>query len=152
MPAEIGSPAPDFTLLNYDKTRVSLEDLRGTKTLLVFIPLPFTRVCTSELCDLRDNLGRLEDDGARVVAVTCDSYGSNRAWAQAEGVTYPILSDFWPHGAVAQAYGCFNEALGVADRTTYVIDAEGIVRDIISAESFGTARDVRSYTEALGAV
>lgn len=149
MPAVIGSPAPDFTLRNYDKTQLSLADLHGSRTLLVFIPLPFTRVCTSELCDLRDNLARLENDGTRVVAVTCDSLGSNGAWARAEGVTYPILSDFWPHGEVARAYGCFNEAIGVADRTTYVIDEEGIVRDIIEAESFGTARDLATYTAAL---
>lgn len=152
MPAKIGSPAPDFTLLNYDKTRLSLADLRGSRTLLVFIPLPFTRVCTSELCDLRDNLAGLESEGTRVVAVTCDSYGSNGAWARAEGVTYPILSDFWPHGGVATAYGCFNEARGISDRTTYVIDAEGIVRDIIEAESFGAARDMNAYTQALGAI
>lgn len=151
MPAEIGSPAPDFTLRNYDKTTLSLADLHGSRTLLVFIPLPFTRVCTSELCDLRDNLASLETQGTKVVAVTCDSLGSNGAWARAEGVTYPILSDFWPHGEVARAYGCFNEALGVADRTTYVIDEEGIVRDIVEAESFGTARDLATYTEALSA-
>ncbi|MDX1448494.1 MAG: redoxin domain-containing protein [Acidimicrobiia bacterium] len=149
MPAEIGSPAPDFTLLNYDKTRVSLADLRGTKTLLVFIPFPFTRVCTAELCDLRDNLSDLQQEGAQVVVVTCDSFGSNGAWARSEGVTYPVLSDFWPHGAVARAYGCFNEDLGVANRTTYVIDGEGIVREIIEAPSFGMAREIGSYTEAL---
>lgn len=152
MPAEIGSPAPDFTLRNYDKTKLSLADLRGSRTLLVFIPLPFTRVCTSELCDLRDNLASLEIQGTKVVAVTCDSLGSNGAWARAEGVTYPILSDFWPHGEVARAYGCFNEAIGVADRTTYVIDEEGIVRDIVEAESFGTARELATYTEALSAL
>lgn len=152
MPAEIGSTAPDFSLRNYDKTKLSLADLHGSKALLVFIPLPFTRVCTSELCDLRDNLGSLESEGTRVVAVTCDSLGSNRAWAQAEGITYPILSDFWPHGEVARAYGCFNEAIGVADRTTYVIDAEGIVRAIIEAESFISAREVDAYAKALAAI
>lgn len=152
MSAEIGSPAPDFNLRNYDKTKLSLADLRGSKALLVFIPLPFTRVCTSELCDLRDNLGSLETGGTKVIAVTCDSLGSNGAWAAAEGITYPILSDFWPHGEVARAYGCFNEAIGVADRTTYVIDEEGIVRAIIEAESFGSAREVDAYTEALAAI
>lgn len=152
MVAEIGAPAPDFKLLNYDKTTVSLGDLIGRKTLIVFIPLPFTRVCTSELCSLRDNLTTLEATETNVVVITCDSYGSNRAWAQAESVTYPILSDFWPHGAVAKAYGCFNDALGVGDRATYVLDPEGVVREIITAESFGTAREFDSYTTALAEI
>lgn len=149
MAAEIGAPAPDFTLLNYDRSTISRADLLGTNTLLVFIPLAFTRTCTAELCDLRDNLGSLEQGGSRVVAVTCDTMGANRAWAASEGVTYPVLSDFWPHGEVTRAYGCFNDKLGVADRTTYVIDAGGVVRDIIESESFGSARDVGSYTRAL---
>ncbi len=149
MTAEIGSPAPDFTLMNHDRTPVSLSDLRGRKTLVVFIPYPFTRVCTSELGSLRDNLSTLEEADTNVVAITTDSYGSNRAWAKAEGVTYPVLSDFWPHGAVATAYGCFNEGLGVANRATYVLDEGGIVREIIHAENFGTAREVDTYIEAL---
>ena len=152
MPAEIGAPAPDFTLLNYDRTTISRADLLGMNSLLVFIPLAFTRTCTSELCDLRDNLGSLEQGGSRVVAVTCDTMGANRAWAGSEAVTYPLLSDFWPHGEVSKAYGCFNEELGVPNRTTYVIDADGIVRDIIESESFGTARDLGSYTRALAAL
>jgi mycoredoxin-dependent peroxiredoxin len=152
MAAEIGSPAPDFTLLNYDKTTVSLSDLRGRKTLIVFIPWPFTRVCTSELCSLRDNLSALQEADTNVVVITSDSYGSNRAWAAAEGVTYPVLSDFWPHGAVATAYGCFHEGLGVANRVTYVLDDEGIVREIIHAENFGSAREITSYLEALSGV
>ncbi len=152
MAAEIGAPAPDFTLLNHDRQTVSPGDLRGRKTLIVFIPFPFTRVCTSELCSLRDNMSTLEAADTNVVVITCDSYGSNRAWAKAEGITYPILSDFWPHGEVAKAYGCFNEALGVGDRFTYVLDSDGIVRKIISAESFGTAREFGSYAEALAAI
>lgn len=152
MPAEIGAPAPDFTLLNYDRTTVSRSDLLGTKTLLVFIPFAFTRTCTAELCELHDHLGSLELDGSRVVAVTCDTMGANGAWARSEGVTYPVLSDFWPHGEVAKAYGSFNDKLGVPNRMTYVIDAAGTVRDIIESESFGTARDLDSYTQALAAL
>jgi peroxiredoxin len=152
MPAAIGAPAPDFTLRNYDRTMVSLSDLKGKKSLVVFIPLPFTRTCTSELCDLRDNLGALEAADTNVVVITSDSYGSNGAWAKAEGVTYPILSDSWPHAAVAREYGCFNEKIGVADRATYVLDADGVVRDIITSESFGTARDFASYTGSLEAI
>lgn len=152
MPAEIGAPAPDFTLLNYDRTTISRSDLLGSKTLLVFIPFAFTRTCTAELCELRDNLESLEQGGSRVVAVTCDTMGANGAWARSEGVTYPVLSDFWPHGEVAKAYGSFNDTLGVPNRVTYVIDADGIVADIIESESFGASRDFGSYTQALAAL
>jgi mycoredoxin-dependent peroxiredoxin len=152
MPAEIGSPAPDFTLLNHDRSAMSLTDLRGRRTLLVFIPLPFTRTCTAELCSLQENLVSFGDANANVVAITCDTMGANRAWAEAEGVTYPVLSDFWPHGSVSQAYGCFNENLGVSDRATYVLDEDGIVRDIIRSESFGTARSIESYRTALDTI
>jgi mycoredoxin-dependent peroxiredoxin len=152
MAAEIGAPAPDFTLFNYDRTAMSLADLRGKKSLIVFIPVPFTRTCTSELCAIRDNFDSLADSDTNVVVVTTDTAPSNGAWARSENVQYPVLSDFWPHGAAAQAYGCFNESLGVADRATYVLDAEGIVRDIILAESYGTARDFNSYTDALAAI
>lgn len=149
MAAEIGSPAPEFTLLAQDRSVVSLADLRGRKSLIVFIPLPFTRTCTTELCSIRDNLTSLQDANTNVVVITTDTYGANRGWAKAEDVTYPILSDFWPHGAVAEAYGCFNDSLGVADRATFVLDSEGIVREIIRSESFGEARPFASYTEAL---
>ncbi|MEX1006002.1 MAG: redoxin domain-containing protein [Acidimicrobiia bacterium] len=152
MPAEIGAPTPDFTLRNYDRTTLSRSDLLGSSALVVFIPFAFTRTCTAELCDLRDNLGTLQQGGSKVVVITCDSMGTNRAWAESEGVTYPVLSDFWPHGEVSTAYGCFNEKLGVPNRTTYVLDADGIVRDIIESESFGTARDVGSYTRALASL
>jgi mycoredoxin-dependent peroxiredoxin len=152
MAAEIGAPAPDFTLFNYDRTVMSLADLLGKKSLIVFIPFPFTRTCTSELGAIRDNFDTLVDADTNVVVVTTDTAPSNGAWARAENVQYPVLSDFWPHGAVAQAYGCFNDSLGVADRATYVLDAEGIVRDIIVAESFGTAREFECYTDAIAAI
>ncbi len=150
MTVQIGQPAPDFRLLDQHRNWVTLDDLKGKKTLLVFIPFPFTRTCTSELCELRDRLSELPD--VNVVAITTHAVPSNAAWAAAEGLTYPVLSDYWPHGRVSQAYGTFNDKLGVAMRSTFVLDAEGTVRDVIATDELGTAREYAAYEQALAAI
>lgn len=152
MAAIVGENAPLFTLRNHDKQKVSLESLRGQKTLVVFIPYPFTGICEAELCDLRDNLTRLNDMDAHVVAITCDTVPANARWAADNDFDFPILSDFWPHGAVAQAYGCFNDTLGVAMRATYVLDDEGVIAEIISTDSLGKPRHIGDYHESLAAI
>lgn len=152
MTASVGAAAPAFSLKDQDGNTVSSDALQGTKTLLVFIPFPFTGICKGELCTLQDDLNALGGLGAQVIAVTCDTRPANKRWADDEGYTFPILSDYWPHGAVSQAYGCFNEQLGCANRATYVIDASGVVRDIISSDQLGEARDHGAYATALGAI
>lgn len=152
MAAVVGSPAPDFTLFDQSRTPVSLESLKGRKTLVVFIPFPFTGVCDGELCDLRDNMQQLSAMDANVVVVTCSTLPVNAKWADEQGFDFPVLTDFWPHGVAAKSYGCFNEKLGVANRSTYVLDEEGIVRDIISSDAFGVPRPIASYHEALAAL
>ncbi len=152
MAVAIDRPAPEFTLRDQHRNLVSLDDLRGEKTLLVFMPYAFSRVCTGEVCELRDNLGQLHDAGTQVVVITTDSFFTNAAWARQEGLEYPILADFWPHGSVAQAYGTFNEKLGVANRTTFVLDKDGIVRSVIAADEFGQPRSYDAYVEALDAI
>jgi peroxiredoxin len=152
MTAQIGAPAPAFELRNTDKSPFSSDSLKGHKTLLVFIPFPFTGTCEDELCMLRDERVRLNDMDAQVVAISCDTPFANGAWAAQNGFEFPILSDFWPHGEVAKAYGAFNEMTGSANRFTFVLDADGIVRDIINTESLGVAREFEAYTEALTAI
>ena len=152
MAADVGQPAPDFTLVDQERNRFSLSDLKGKKTVIVFIPFAFSRTCQGELCTIRDNLHALEAADANVVAITCDTFFSNAAWTKQEGFGFKILSDYWPHGATAQAYGCFDDRAGSAIRSTYVLDAEGIVRAIISSESLGQAREFDSYQEALAAI
>lgn len=149
MPAIIGQPAPTFTLKDQDNNEVSLESMRGRKTLVVFIPFPFTGNCETELCAIRDHLADFNDADANVVAISCDTRHVHKHWATEQGYTFPILSDFWPHGATAQAYGCFDERLGSATRTTYVLDAEGIVREIIDSGSIAVIRDISDYDTAL---
>jgi mycoredoxin-dependent peroxiredoxin len=152
MAAQVGEPAPDFTLLDQTRTPVSLSEFKGKKTLVVFIPFAFSPTCGSELCTIRDNLAALSSVDANVVAISTDSHHANRVWTAQEGFEFKILSDFWPHGGVAQAYGCFNEQVGCAMRATYVLDEDGIVRAIVSTESLGQARQFGSYQEALAAI
>jgi len=148
----IGQPAPAFELRNQAKELVSLDDLKGRKTLIVFIPFPFTGICDAEGCAIRDGLSALEAMDANVVVITAHSIPTNAKWAAENSFEFPILSDFWPHGEVIQAYGAFNADLGVAMRSSFVIDADGIVREIIATESLGIAREHQAQVEALAAI
>ncbi len=149
MPLDPGQVAPDFTLVDQYRKRVSLSDLAGRPALIVFIPYPFTGVCRQELCELRDNLAALGDLDANVVAITCDTQPANSHWAKEEKFTFPVLSDFWPHGEVARAYDTFNDTFGYAERTTYVLDPDGVITHVFRSDSLGTPRDFEEYTRAL---
>jgi peroxiredoxin len=150
MPAEIGQPAPEFTLKDQNGNDVSLADFRDQKAVaLVFYPFTFTGVCEGELCRLRDDYSQFESAGVQVLAVSCDSRHAQRVWAEQQGYTFPVLSDFWPHGAVAKAYGVFNEQLGCAIRATFVIGKDGVLVDEFHTDSLGEARAAERYTDAL---
>lgn len=149
MTVAVGDAAPHFELLDQNKNPVSLESLKGTRTLLVFIPFPFTGVCDDEACLIRDNLAALKDLDANVVIITVHAVSVANKWATENGFEFPVLSDYWPHGVTAQAYGAFNEDRGAANRYTFVLDADGVVREIINTDSLGTAREFDAYTEAL---
>ena len=128
MTLEIGAPAPDFTLKDQFGQEVKLSDFAGEKNVvLVFVPFAFTGICTGELCEMRDNLGAFEAADVQVIAVSCDPTPSQRVWADKEGYTFPVLSDFWPHGKVASMYGVLR-ADGVAERALIIIDKKGIIR------------------------
>ena len=128
---------------------VSLDSLKGRKTLIVFIPFPFTGTCEAELCTIRDHLSDLNDLDANVVAITTDTSFSNAEWSKKNQFGFPVLSDFWPHGAVTEAYGTFDPRVGAANRSTYVLDENGIVRDIVATESRKFAREYDDYVKAL---
>jgi mycoredoxin-dependent peroxiredoxin len=151
MPIEVGAEAPDFVLKDQNNQEVRLSDFRGKKTvLLVFYPLAFTRVCSGELCEVRDNLNEYVSDDVQVLTVSVDSAYSHKVWAEQEGFTFPLLSDFWPHGQVAKTYGVFNEVAGIANRGTFVIDKSGIVR-FAEMNQPGQARDQEAWRKALAA-
>ena len=152
MPATIGAPAPAFSLMDQDRNIVHLDDLRGKKALIVFIPWPFTGICDDEACAIRDRLTRLNDLDAHAVVITCHAVPVAKRWADENGFTFPVLSDFWPHGTVAAEFGAFNENVGVANRMSFVLDSDGIVRSIIDSGSLGTAREFAAYTGALAEI
>ena len=127
MSLSVGDTAPEFSLPDADRQVVSLSGLRGAPVLVVFYPFAFSGTCTGELCQLRDELGTYTDAGVQVVAISTDPTFSLKAFRDAEGLTFPLLSDFWPHGAVAQAYGVFNERAGMALRGTFLVDAQGTI-------------------------
>ena len=135
-----------------DKTgaTVSLAEFRAQKpVVLVFYPFTFTGVCEGELCSLRDDIARYEQAGVQVLAVSCDSRFAQAKWAEAQGYNFPLLSDFWPHGATAQAYGVFDAEKGCAIRATFVIGTDGVVVDAFHTDSLGTAREQSRYEAAL---
>ncbi|MCC5952552.1 MAG: peroxiredoxin [Acidimicrobiia bacterium] len=150
MAIEIGQEAPDFELKDQSGSEVSLSAYRGTSSVaIVFYPFTFTGVCEGELCRLRDDYSEFENAGVQVLAVSCDSPFAQKKWAEEQGFTFPVLSDFWPHGEVAKAYGVFNEALGCANRGTFVINTEGVIVDSFESPDLGTARDKSRYAEAI---
>jgi peroxiredoxin (alkyl hydroperoxide reductase subunit C) len=148
MTLSVGDTAPDFTLADQDRQQVALADLRGGPVLLVFYPFAFSGICTGELCEIRDNLGAFVSDEVQVLGVSCDHMFSQRAWADKEGYFFPLLSDYWPHGGVAQAFGVFHEKAGAALRGTFLIDREGVIRWSLINE-IGQPRDFSGYHTAL---
>ncbi|WP_067485130.1 peroxiredoxin [Actinomadura hibisca] len=152
MAVNVGDLAPDFELKDQHGTPVKLSDFRGDKTVvLVFYPLAFSGVCTGELCAIRDELPTLGGDDVQVLAVSVDSVFALRAWADQEKYQFPLLSDFWPHGGVAQSYGVFDETKGLATRGTFIIDTEGVVRWKVE-NAIPDARDLDEYRKALAAL
>lgn len=146
---QIGSPAPSFELPDQDKNLVSTESLKGSKSLIVFIPFPFTGICDDEGCAIRDNLAHLNDLDAKVVIVTVHATPVTKKWSSENGFEFPVLSDYWPHGETAKAYGAFNETVGAANRYTFVVDAAGVVREVINTEALSIGREFEAYVEAL---
>ncbi|HSV38442.1 MAG TPA: peroxiredoxin [Nocardioidaceae bacterium] len=147
-PLEVGAAAPDFALRDQHGRTVTLSSYVGKAVVVVFYPWAFTRVCEGELKELRDLLPHFQNDRTALLAVSCDPMHSLRAFAEADGFTFPLLSDHWPHGAVAKAYGVFNETTGAADRSTYIVDPKGQVAWTVH-HAIPDARDVAKYAEVL---
>lgn len=152
MTIEIGQAAPEFELKDNSGQLVRLSDFKGKQPVaLVFYPFAFSGICTGELCEIRDNLSVFTQGDVQVLGISCDPMYSLKAYAEAQGYAFPLLSDFWPHGAVAQAYGVFNAEAGFAIRGTFLIDVDGVVRwSVVNGP--GEARSLAAYTEAVAAL
>ena len=146
----IGDKIPDFELTNIDREKMKSEDFLGEKTMFVFMPFPFSGVCTPEVCDLRDNKDLLDKASMNTVIITISGVATNITWASQYNIEFPILSDFWPHGEVAQMFGCFNEKVGTAMRYSYITNEDNIVTDIVKSDELPVGRDMEQYKESLG--
>ncbi|MGN6252897.1 MAG: peroxiredoxin [Marmoricola sp.] len=152
MVLDIGAVAPDFTLRDQHGRPFSLARQRGEKAvLLVFYPFAFSGVCTGELTGFRDRLGDFETETTTLAAISCDPLYSIRAFADRDALFFPLLSDFWPHAQVTDAYGVLDPATGGPRRSSYVVDRDGVVRFALHNEP-GEARDLDQQAAALRAV
>jgi peroxiredoxin len=152
MAVEVGSEAPDFTLNDYNKQPVKLSSFRGERSvLLVFYPFAFSGICQGELCQVRDEFAQYENENVQVIGVSVDTPFSLKAWAAQQDFQFPLLSDFWPHGEVAKVYGVFNEAAGLANRGTFLIDTAGVVR-FAEINQPGEARDQDAWKKAVASL
>ena len=145
---EIGQFAPDFTLNNQYGEAVTLAEHLGRPVALVFYPFAFSSVCTGEMCQLQDMMDEVQEADALLLAVSTDSQYVLKAFSREEYLEFDLLSDFWPHGETARAFGVFDETTGMASRTTFLIDADGIVLDRFTSE-ITSQRPVERYREAL---
>lgn len=150
MSVDVGTQAPDFTLINQDRQPVTLSGQRGKPVVLAFFPAAFSSVCTKELCTFRDSLSRLDQSNAQVFGISVDTFFTLKAFHDQQKLTFPLLSDF--NKQVIRDYGVFNEDMiglkGIAKRAVFVIDREGIVRH---REVLEDARNEPDYEKALAA-
>jgi peroxiredoxin len=130
MPADVGSKAPDFTLMNQDRQPVTLSQQRGKPVVLAFFPAAFSSVCTKELCTFRDALARLNQANAQVYGISVDTFFTLKAFHDQQHFTFPLLSDF--NKQAIREYGVFNEDMiglkGIAKRAVFVLDKDGTIR------------------------
>ncbi|NHU85747.1 peroxiredoxin [Kocuria sp. JC486] len=146
---DVGQFAPDFTLTNQYGEEVQLSEHRGRPVVLVFYPFAFSSVCTGEMCSLQDMFEEVQEVDALLLAVSTDTFHVLKAFANQESLDFDLLSDFWPHGQVAESYGVLDPEKGVPSRTTFLIDADGLILDRFTSAEMGTPRDTEAYRRAL---
>ena len=152
MAPEVGTEAPDFTVRDQNNQEVTLSSFRGERSvLLVFYPFAYSSLCTGELCAVRDDLGDFQNDDVQILAISVDHPFALKSWAENQGFDFPLLSDFWPHGAIARAYGVFNDTRGMAVRGTFLVDKAGIVR-FAEINGPGQPRDQSGWRKAVAAL
>ena len=149
MKIEIGQPAPDFTLYDSAKNKVTLSNLRGHNVLLLFFPLAFTSTCTAELCSVRDNISFYNNADAIVLGISVDSLHTLAKYKAEQNLNFSLLSDF--NKDVSSTYGSIYELFGynmkgVSKRSAFVIDKTGIVRYTEVLENAGEQPNFKNIT------
>jgi mycoredoxin-dependent peroxiredoxin len=148
---EIGGLAPDFTLRDQFGADVTLSDFHGKKAVAIFFfPFAFSGVCTGEMSGLRDRLDEFVTFDTEVLAISCDPVYAMRQFADTDRLNFSVLSDFWPHGEVAQAYDVFNDRTGAPRRSSYIIDKSGVVRWAVHNDN-ADGRDLDEHLRQLHA-
>jgi len=153
MPVEMGQKAPDFQLPDYNKTLRSLKDFLGKKTMLAFFPGAFTGACTKEMCTFRDSMQALTSLGAQVVGISVNDPFSNKAFADANKLQFPLLSDYTRE--TVKKYGIFHEDFAglkgymTAKRSIFLLDKKGIVRYKWVSEDPGKEPDYEEIKKQL---
>ena len=155
MSVKIGNQAPDFTLLNTEKEKVSLSDYKGKNVVVLFFPFAFTGVCTTELCTMRDSLADYNSMNASVVAISVDSPFTLGQFKAQQNLNFPLLSDF--NKETAAAYGSLYEEFvlglkGVAKRSAFVVDSDGTVRYAEVLESAGDLPNFEAIKNTLASL
>jgi peroxiredoxin len=146
---EVGEQAPDFTLRDQNNEEFTLSSSRGVRSVLViFYPLAFTGICTDELGAVRDDTSTYQNGEVQAVSISVDSAYVQKIFSQREAYEFPMLSDFWPHGGVAKSYGVFNEDNGFANRGTFLVDKDGIVR-FAEMNGPGEGRNADDWRDAI---
>ena len=152
MSISVGQSAPDFTLYNTEKNKVSLADFRNKNVVILFFPLAFTGVCTNEMCSMRDNLAAYNGMNAEVIGISVDSLFTLDRFKKEHNLNFTLLSDF--NKEAATAYGCLYDSfvfdmLGVAKRSAFVVDGQGVLRYAEVLESAGDLPNFEAIQECL---
>lgn len=149
MQLQVGDKAPDFALRDQHGQTIQLSSYAGKKAvLIVFYPFAFSGVCTGELTGFRDRLGDFETDDSTVIAISCDPIYTQRAFADRDGIFFPLLADYWPHGEVTRAFGVFDDERGSPLRSSFVVDKAGVITWAVHSE-MGEARDMDTQATQL---
>lgn len=146
MAIQSGDQAPAFTLVNAETKEVSLASYSGKNVVILFFPLAFTGVCTTELCDMRDNLHIYSGLNAEVLAISVDSPFTLAKFKAEQNLPFELLSDF--NKTTAEAYGALYHDFvlgmkGVAKRSAFVVDKDGVIQ---YAEVLESAGDLPNFT------
>lgn len=152
MTLKTGDKAPSFTLRDSETNEVSLSDYAGKNTVVLFFPLAFTGVCTTELCTMRDDISTYEGLDAQILAISVDSPFTLAKFKEEQSLNFPLLSDF--NKEVSRAYGALYEDFvldmkGVSKRAAFVLDSKGTIRYAEVLENAGELPNFASLKEAL---
>ena len=155
MKVETGQMAPDFSLYDTEKNKITLSDLRGKNVVLLFFPFAFSRVCTKEMCSVRDTMDNYAKLDAEVFGISVDSHYTLAKYKQDQNLNFSLLSDF--NKEVSAAYGSLYEKFGldmrgVSKRSAFVIDKQGIVRYGEILENPGETPDFGKIQDILASV